>query len=72
MVRDDEERIKSKDTSQFRITMYKPPKTMDELYENIRGSAGMEDFRFVKYDTLDTINKEKMEEAMLDMIETYK
>ena len=72
MDKDDDERTKTKDTSQLRIEVHKTPQTIDEIFENIEGSVGMEWFKYIKYDTLDTKHKDKIEEVVLDMMGTLK
>lgn len=71
-VEDDEEKTELDDTSQFKITVHKSPQTIDELCENIKGNVGMTCFKYIKYDTLETIDKENIEEAVLDMMATSK
>ena len=72
MAKDDEERTRLEDTSHSRIAVQKLPQTIDEQCENIKGSGGMIWFKFIKYDTLGIVNKAKIEEAFLDMMETFK
>lgn len=47
-------------------------KTIDEVCVNLTSSGGLSSFRFVKYDTLDNDDRTKVEEAMIDMMESKK
>lgn len=72
---DEEEKAKrteSDDLSQFKIATHKKPQDIDEVCENIRNSVGLSGFHFIKYDALSNVDKKKVEEAMLDMMVTFK
>lgn len=47
-------------------------KSLEEVCADLRRSIGLSSFRFVKYDTLDNIDRNKFEEAMVEMISNQK
>lgn len=51
--------------------MYKKPQMLDEVCENIRGSAGLSSFHFIKFDKMSKDDKSKVEDAFLDMMKNF-
>ena len=47
-------------------------KTIDKICVDLRRSFGVSIFRFVKYDTLHNDDRNKIEEAMVEMISNFK
>lgn len=69
---EDEEKNEYNDLSQYKVVVNKKLQYIDEVCENIRGSAGFSRFQFVKYDKLSKVDKEKVEKAVVDMMENFK
>lgn len=59
---DEVERTELDDLSQSRVATHKNLQHIDEVCENIRSSAGLSSFQFIKYDKLSKENNNKVEE----------
>ena len=47
-------------------------KSIDEVCIDLRRSSSLSNFKFVKYDTLNNDDRQKVEEAMIDMMKNQK
>lgn len=68
----DEEKIESNHLSQFKVVSYNPSSNIDNLYDNIKTNRDLSSFTHVYFDKLGSIDKNKVEESIYDMMATFK
>ena len=71
-VDDEAKRTKSDELSPFQIIPRKKHQYIDKLCDNVRISIGLDGFKHIKYDTLENIDKEKVEQVVIDILVNFK
>lgn len=69
---DEGERTESEDMSIFHIIPKQPTQNIDKVCDNIINLAGILGFKHVKYDSLERIDKDKVEQVVLNMMIKFK
>ena len=69
---EEEDKIDYDDVKQFKVDVHKCPTNIEEICQNIKSSAGLLGLEFIKYDKLNKTDKLKIEEAMYEMMATFK
>lgn len=64
---DDDEEIDIDENTKKKEPSQRRQLTMDEIYHNIKSTTGLASFKQIKFEKLSNGDKEKVEEAMLDM-----
>ena len=67
-----DEKTKSNDISQFIVVIYNPSSNIENLCDNIKKNADLLGFQHVNFDKLGSGDKNNIEEAIYDMMTTFK
>lgn len=68
----DEEKTESEDLIQFKVVIHNLSSYIDKLCDNIKINADLSGFTHVDFDKLGSVDKNKVEEALYEMMATFK
>lgn len=69
---DDEEMTNIDDNRKLKVERHRHPTSVDEICQNIKIIGGLAGFNLIKFERLRKDDKENIEEAMIEMICTFK
>ena len=68
----DEEKIESDELSQSKVVSQNPSSSIDNICENIKTNGDLSSFFHRYFDKLGIVDKNSIEQAIYDMMETFK